>query len=130
MSREETILEYIETHDGCTKTEVENNTGMAEKTAKKYLKKLIDEGKVVYDIDEVNPQTHHLHINNPNRSEMKTKNFILSRMEEQIKNLICTTAQLEGGGWISSPVVPFTVAYPTVTEILGNQWKKPRTVEY
>lgn len=77
---------------------------MAEGTAKTILKKLIKENKVICDIDEVNPQIHHLYINDAKMSVIKTKKLLVSKVEEQINNQKYTTARLSGGDWISIPV--------------------------
>ena len=91
MNREERILKYIETHSGCTKTIVKNSTDMAEGTADKILKKLIEKDKkVICIIDDVNPRIHHLYRNGPEISKMRTKKFILSKIEEQINNQMYT----------------------------------------
>jgi predicted transcriptional regulator len=110
--REEKILEYIEANPGCTKTMVNNGTDMAENTAKKAVKKLIDEGQVICEIDDVNSRIHHLYINNNNStmSLTKTKNLILSKVQEQINNQTYTMVQLMNvdnsapGGWAVMPV--------------------------
>lgn len=111
MNREDIILKYIGEHDGCTRTDVKNGCikFIGEKTTDKIFKKLIDEDhKVIYDIDEVNSRIHHLHINSSYRSvfqtQKKIKNLLTSKAEEQIKNMSCTTVQLQNGGWISIPV--------------------------
>ena len=106
MNREDIILKYIDEHDGCNKTNVKDGCikYVGDKTADKILKKLIQDEKVVCEIDKVNPQIHRLHINNETRSLIKTKNLILSRFEEQFNNQKYTMAQLTTGGWAVMPV--------------------------
>ena len=107
---------------------VENNTDMAEGTAKKILRKLIEKDKkVICVIDDANPRIHHLYINGPEISEMWTKKFILSKIEEQINNhMRYKTVQLETGEWISIAFTPHLTKlnYPNAFEIMDNLIKR------
>ena len=85
MERKDNILEYIDANLGCTKTSLENNLDMAPKTARKYLKQLIEEDKkVTYLVDKKNPRIHHLYINDP--IELALMNLKMSKAEELMKN--------------------------------------------
>ena len=89
MSLKDRIIKYIQTHRGCNKTSVKNAIKeRAEATIDKDIKELIEEKKVICIIDEVNPRIHHLYPNDVELSRRKTNSFILSKVEEQLKNQI------------------------------------------
>ena len=86
------------------KTKVHQCTDMAENTAKKILKKLIDDGRVICLIDKVNPRIHHLYINGEKMSRLRTRGILLSKFEGQIKKQQYQTVPVLGVGWVSVPV--------------------------
>lgn len=108
LDKEQRIYDYIKANPGCTKTKVETETDMAELTARNIHKKLIDNGKVICVVDEVNPRKHHLFINERTisltpASLEKLDRLRRAKVEEQIKKQVYTMARLEGGGWIVAP---------------------------
>ncbi len=128
MSREDRIINFIKTHRGCTKTLAENSTDMAEKTARTIIKKLIKDRIVICEIDAINPQVHHLYINDVALSRKKINDLIKSKVDAQMKNLMYTSTQLKTGEWISVPVsTQFSPNYlylPSVSEIIDAQLDK------
>lgn len=103
MDREDNVLEYIEAHPLCTKTEVKNSMDMATPTTDKILKKLIQvDKKITCVIDSVNPRIHHLIVNNENK--MLMANLLLKKAEEQLKKEMYTRVELTSGEMLAFPL--------------------------
>jgi hypothetical protein len=92
LRREDYMSLFIKTHPGCTKTEVvdymdppEGEKLAAPKTTFKILKTLIQDNKVILQVDHKNNRIHHLFLNEKHRFvDIQTDLTIIKREIEDL----------------------------------------------
>jgi hypothetical protein len=120
LNRKKMVLDFIDAHPLCTKTNVKNSMPFAPGTTDKILKELIEvDEKVVCYIDKVNPRTHHLLIPDKGRSAMVNNSLLRA-----------TSVQLMTGERISFPhnlnckfpIIDASVLDEVKKLIAGTKW--------
>jgi hypothetical protein len=133
LNRKEEVIEYIEAHPFCSRTNVIDNMPFADKTTKKVLKELIEEDKkITCVIDKKNPRVHQLIVNHNMEIGSEKINRLLKSTSAQLidedGDRVLTAYYLHN---FKTTIFMNSTIFKTVKDLLANaeNWEPYQSVK-